>query len=90
MNKEFFEAIEMFETERGIPQEYMLDKVEAALLSAAKKAFGTADNAVDCSNSKKAVEIYKNARLELIEGAGHGFLKENGVRAMELLKDFVN
>ena len=35
MNKEFFEAIEMFETERGIPQEYMLDKVEAALLSAA-------------------------------------------------------
>ena len=51
---------------------------------------GTADNAVDCANSKKAAEIYKNVRLELIEGAGHGFLKENGVRAMELLKSFVN
>jgi len=51
---------------------------------------GTADNAVDCSNSKKAVEVYKNARLELIEGAGHGFFKENGVRALELLREFAN
>ncbi len=53
MNKEFFEAIEMFEVERGIPQEYMLDKVEAALLSAAKKAFGTSDNAVVIINREK-------------------------------------
>ena len=51
---------------------------------------GTADDAVDCANSKKAVQVYKNARLELIEGAGHGFFKENAVRALELLKDFVN
>ena len=50
---------------------------------------GTADNAVDCANSQKATEVYKNVRLELIEGAGHGFLKEHGIRAMELLKDFV-
>lgn len=53
MNKEFFEAIEMFEAERGIPQEYMLDKVEAALLSAAKKAFGSSDNAVVLINREK-------------------------------------
>ncbi len=51
---------------------------------------GTADDAVDCSNSKKAVEVYKNARLELIEGAGHGFFKANGVRALELLKEFAD
>lgn len=51
---------------------------------------GTADDAVDCANSKKAAEIYKNVRLELIEGAGHGFFKENAVRALELLKAFVN
>lgn len=51
---------------------------------------GTADNAVDCANSKKAAEIYKNVRLELIEGAGHGFFKENAAKALELLKEFAN
>lgn len=50
---------------------------------------GTADTAVDVSNSKKAVEVYKNARLELLEGAGHGFFKENKTRALELLGEFV-
>ena len=50
---------------------------------------GTADTAVDVSNSKKAAEVYKNARLELIEGAGHGFFKENGKKALVLLKEFM-
>jgi len=50
---------------------------------------GTADTAVDVSNSKKAVEVYKNARLELIEGAGHGFFKENKTKALALLGEFV-
>ncbi len=50
---------------------------------------GTADTAVDVSNSKKAAEVYKNARLELIEGAGHGFFKENEKRALALLGDYV-
>lgn len=50
---------------------------------------GTADTAVDVSNSKKAAEVYKNCRLELLEGAGHGFFKQNKVRAYELLKEFV-
>lgn len=50
---------------------------------------GTADTAVDVSNSKKAVEVYKNARLELLEGAGHGFFKENKTKALQLLGEFV-
>jgi len=53
MNTEFFTAIEMNETERGIPQEYMLEKVEAALMSAAKKAYGSSDNAVVLVNKDK-------------------------------------
>ncbi len=53
MNTEFFTAIEMIETERGIPQEYMLEKVEAALMSAAKKAYGSSDNAVVLVNRDK-------------------------------------
>ena len=51
---------------------------------------GTKDNAVDVSYSKKAAEIYKNVRLELIEDAGHGFLKDKGVIAQNLLMSFVN
>lgn len=53
MNTEFFKAIEMIEAERGIPQDYMLEKVEAALMSAAKKAFGSSDNAVVLINRDK-------------------------------------
>ncbi len=40
MNKEFVAALELLEKEKGIPKEYMLEKIEAALLSAFKKEFG--------------------------------------------------
>jgi len=50
---------------------------------------GTADTAVDVSNSKKAAEVYKNCRLELIEGAGHGFFGKNKKIANDLLLRFV-
>lgn len=41
MNKEFFVALDLLEKEKGIPKEYMLEKIEAALLSAFKKEFGS-------------------------------------------------
>ena len=34
MNAEFFEAIEAIEKEKGIPQDYMLDKIRTALMTA--------------------------------------------------------
>lgn len=37
MNNEFFSALDALEKEKGIPKEYMLEKVEAALLTAYKK-----------------------------------------------------
>ena len=37
MNKEFFVALDLLEKEKGIPKEYMLEKIEAALLSAVKR-----------------------------------------------------
>ena len=40
MNKEFFNALDLLEKEKGISKEYMLEKVEAALLSALKKEYG--------------------------------------------------
>ena len=41
MNKEFFIALDLLEKEKGIPKEYMLEKIEAALLSALKKEYGS-------------------------------------------------
>ncbi len=40
MNKEFFAALELIEKEKGISKEYMIEKIEAALLSACKKEYG--------------------------------------------------
>ena len=60
MNKEFFKAIDLIEAEKGIPADYMLEKVEAALMSAAKKAFGTSDNALVVINREKEdIKLYQ-------------------------------
>ncbi len=60
MNSEFFKAIDLIEAEKGIPADYMLEKVEAALMSAAKKAFGTSDNAIVVINKeKKDIKLYQ-------------------------------
>ena len=40
MNTEFFTALDLLEKERGVPAAYMIEKIEAALLSAFKKEYG--------------------------------------------------
>ena len=37
MNQEFFDALDLLEKEKGIPKEYMMERVEAALISAYKR-----------------------------------------------------
>lgn len=60
MNSEFFKAVDLIEQEKGIPAEYMFEKVEAALMSAAKKAFGTSDNALVVINrDRKDIKLYQ-------------------------------
>ena len=44
VNSELFEALELIEKEKGIPKAYMLEKIEAALISAFRKDYGTSDN----------------------------------------------
>jgi N utilization substance protein A len=44
MKSEIFEALELLEKEKGIKPEYMLEKIEAALLSALKRDYGASDN----------------------------------------------
>ena len=40
MNAEFFNALEVIEKEKGIPKEYMIAKIEAALANACRKEVG--------------------------------------------------
>ena len=40
MNAEFFNALDMLEKEKGIPKEYMIAKVEAAMANSCRKEIG--------------------------------------------------
>lgn len=60
MNTEFFSALDILEKEKGIPKEYMLEKVEAALISAFRKEEGGAENVkVVFDTVHSDVKVYK-------------------------------
>lgn len=75
MNKEFFIALDMLEKEKGIPKEYMYEKIEAALVSAYKKEYGNNTNVrvlidpvkqdVKLYQQKTVVEVVENPEAEL-------------------------
>ena len=59
MNTEFFNALEILEKEKGIPKEYMLEKVEAALVAAFKRDNnGNSNVRVVMDPVKKDVKVY--------------------------------
>ncbi len=59
MNKEFFVALDLLEKEKGIPKEYMLEKIEAALLSALRKEYGSSTvMRVNIDPVKEDVKVY--------------------------------
>lgn len=43
-NKEFFEALSFMEQERGIPAEYIAEKISSAIVVALRKDYGTTEN----------------------------------------------
>ena len=60
MNAEFFEAIADIEREKGIPKEYMLEKINQALLAAMKKNNPESADCVmvDIDEAKKKIDVY--------------------------------
>ncbi len=59
MNKEFFLALDQLEKDKGIPKEYMIEKIEAALLSACKKEYGASTLVrVNIDPEKEDVKVY--------------------------------
>ncbi len=72
MNTEFFTALELLEKEKGIPQAYMMEKIEAALVSAFKKEYGNNTNVrVHIDPAKKDVRVYQQKEVvEVVEDPG--------------------
>ena len=46
MNAEFFEALSMLEKERGLTADYLIEKIEAAIVIAVKKDYEVEDDNV--------------------------------------------
>lgn len=60
MNAEFFEALDLLEKQKGIPKEYMLERVEAALINAFAKDQGpNAQVRIVLDPEKKEVQMYR-------------------------------
>ncbi|MCL2772501.1 MAG: transcription termination factor NusA [Oscillospiraceae bacterium] len=60
MNAEFFAALDALETENGIPKNYMLEKIETALITAFKRDNNNNTNVkVYLDESKKEIKVYQ-------------------------------
>ena len=69
MNKEFFDALDLLEKEKGIPKELMLEKVETALVAAYKRdQDGNSNVRVVLDPVKKDVKLFKQQEIvEVVE-----------------------
>lgn len=66
MNNELFAALEALEKEKGISKSYMLQRIEAALISAYKRELGGAVNVrVAINEQKKEIKMYQ--QLEIVD-----------------------
>ena len=63
--KEFFRALDLLEKEKGIPKDYMIEKIEAALLTAFKKETGSSNMKVELNPEKQQIHVYK--LLEVVD-----------------------
>ena len=86
MNAEFFSAVEDIEKEKGIPREYMYEKINQAMLAAFRRDNPeAAENVVvDIDEDQKKIEMYvlisvveevENPAVELTEDAAHTYNK---------------
>ncbi len=87
MNAEFFNAIEDIEREKGIPREYMFDKINQAILTAFRREHpDAADNAVvEIDEDKKKMEMFvitdvvetvENPAIEMTEAEARKYSKK--------------
>ena len=59
MGAEIFAAVDILESTKGIPRSYMLEKIEAALVSAYKKESGAVNVRIALDGEKKTFRLYQ-------------------------------
>ncbi len=62
MTNEVMEALQLLEKERGIPVEFMVDKIKKAILTACKNSYGNEDAVIEMNPQTGAFEV----RLKMI------------------------
>ena len=65
-NKEFFEAVELLEKEKGIPADYLLEKITAAIVTSVKKDYGSKD-VIFCEADRAKSELNVYLRKTAVE-----------------------
>ena len=66
MNSELFAALDALEKEKGIPKAYMLERIDAALVSAYKRENGGVGSCrVEIDENKSEIKLYK--QLDIVE-----------------------
>ena len=63
MNAELFEALDLLQKTKGIPVDYMLEKIEAALVSAYKKEEGSSSVRVAINKEKKDLKVLSQRKV---------------------------
>lgn len=64
MNAEFYTSLEILEKEKGIPKEYMLERIEAALVSAYKREKGGNSNVrIVLDEAKKDIKVFQQKEI---------------------------
>lgn len=71
-NKEFFEALKLMEEERGIPREFIADKISEAIVVAARKDYGGSD-IVSCTIDTENEVFTVTARKEIVDEVENPF-----------------
>jgi len=83
MNAEFFDAIEEIEREKGIPREYMYEKINQAMMAAFKKDNpDAAENVfIDMNEEKKKIDMYVQMTVvEQVENPAIELLPEQAMK----------
>jgi len=58
MNSEVFEALNLLEKERGIPVDFMLDKIKKAIVTACKNSYGNEDAVVNMDAVRGTFDVF--------------------------------
>lgn len=71
MNSEVFEALNLLEKERGIPVDFMLDKIKKAILTACKNSYGNEDALINMDAARGNFEVFlRKTVVEQVEEPG--------------------